>query len=126
MCRLANNALKELTHLAWLPVRVGESGSILAQTRTRSFDVRPRHITVMSPRVGLAHAARAYPANGGSHTVHILYVCNRCTAKLKSLLRHQVLQEHLIPEPFNLFSALFSHGTTPSYERVGKTSSEWQ
>ena len=30
-------------------VRVGESGSVLAQTRTRPFDVRPRHMYV-APR----------------------------------------------------------------------------
>ncbi|KAH9989818.1 velvet factor-domain-containing protein [Russula vinacea] len=34
-------------------VRVGESGSVLAQTRTRPFEVRPRHIYVAPPQTPL-------------------------------------------------------------------------
>lgn len=34
-------------------VRVGESGSVLAQTRTRPFDVRPRHTYVAPPQTPL-------------------------------------------------------------------------
>jgi hypothetical protein len=39
-------------------VRVGESGSVLAQTRTRPFDVRPRHMYV-APRKPCRRPAHA-------------------------------------------------------------------
>ena len=39
-------------------VRVGESGSVLAETRTRPFDVRPRHMYV-APRKPCQRPAHA-------------------------------------------------------------------
>ncbi|KAI0255815.1 hypothetical protein BJV78DRAFT_1173552 [Lactifluus subvellereus] len=48
-------------------VRVGESGSVLAQTRTRPFDVRPRHAYV-APRKPRRRPALACPADGRSPT----------------------------------------------------------
>lgn len=74
--------MKELTHLAWCR-RCAWAKAAPSWHRPARGPSMCGLATLMSPRVSLAHAAHAYPANGGSPTVHILYICNGCTAQIK-------------------------------------------